>query len=165
MSLTIDKGRMGSATNILLSLDDDGSAFPLVDFTPPKTKVGETQDGCDGGMLFLEKTTIETSLGCCRGVLTLEKGSRFDCLPKKAAVVVAVKGGELIMRGGKRFVEIREQKTVIQLEKQAGQMYPFSVRFDIPPTAKKGEDLQLVVSQQNAKGETIGGATAIYMVK
>ena len=149
MSLTIDKGRMGSATNILLSLDDDGSAFPLVDFTPPKTKVGETQDGCDGGMLFLEKTTIETSLGCCRGVLTLEKGSRFDCLPKKTAVVVAVKGGELIMRGGKRFVEIREQKTVIQLEKQAGQMYPFSVRFDIPPTAKKGEDLQLVVSQQN----------------
>ncbi len=163
IALTIDKSRMGKATNVLLSLDDAGSAFPLVDFTPT---AGKVEDPCgNGGMVFLEKTTIETSLGCCKGVLTIEKGSRFDCLPKRTVGVIDIKGGELIIRGGKRYVEIREQKTIVRLEKQAGQMYPLSVHFDVPPTATKGEDMQLVVSQQNGRGETVGGATAIYMIK
>lgn len=163
IALTIDKSRMGKATNVLLSLDDDGSVFPMVDFTFAGSK---TEDRCgDGGMVFLEKTTIETALGCCQGVLTLAKGSRFDCLPKRTVGVLDVKGGEVIIRGGKRYVEIREQKTVVRLEKQAGQMYPLSVQFDIPPTVQKGEELQLVVSQQNSKAETVGGATAIYMIK
>ncbi len=160
--LTVDKSRLGNATKVLLSLEDDGSAFPLVNFERADESPQYEYGG--GGMIFLQKTRIETTLGCCRGVLTLEKGSRFDCPPRRNMKILDVKGGEIIVRGGKQYVEIREQKTVIRLEKQPNQIYPLSVQFEIPSTVRKGEELCLVVSQQNHTGETVGGATAIYLI-
>jgi hypothetical protein len=102
---------------LLLVLDDDGQAFPLVDLRPISAPVEREE----GGIAFLERTKIEAMLGCCHGVLTLEKGSRFDCPPAVRVGKVSVKGGEVILRDGKRFVEIRDEITIIRIEKQPNQ--------------------------------------------
>lgn len=177
MSLAIDRSRLPQAMPLLLSLDDDGSAFPQVDFDAPRApgdagEAGEPggvvhdDDGCgDQGVVFLERTRINTRLGCCPGVMTLEKGSRFDCVKPHKLGKVVVKGGDVILRGDKRYVEIRESYVTVQMEKAANRLYPLSLRTTIPAAAQKGEEFFIQVAQQNEQGATVGGATTVYVVK
>jgi hypothetical protein len=89
MEILVDRSRLPKDMPLLLALDDDGRAFPLVDLRP----VIRPAERDEGGIVFLERTRIEAMLGCCRGVLTLEKGSRFDCPPAVRVGKVSVKGG------------------------------------------------------------------------
>lgn len=164
MSIVIDRSRLPKAMPLLLALDDDGGAFPLVDFTTQSTS--EDGDGRgDDGLVFLERTRVKTRLGCCTGVLTLEKGSRFDCLKVRKLGNVTVKGGDVILRGDKRYVEVKESVVTVQMEKSPNSIYPLSLRTTIPAAAEKGEQLFVQVAQQNSQGATVGGATMIYLVK
>ena len=95
MEILVDRRRVPDGVEVLLALDEDNTAFPLVDLCPPLP--GGEPDG-DGGVVFLERTRIEAQLGCCRGILTLEKGSRFDCPGSPRVGKVSVTGGELILR-------------------------------------------------------------------
>jgi Subtilase family len=178
MALAIDRSRLPAAMPLLLSLDDDGGAFPQVDFdaAPTVGEAGQAQDsadsdhddedGCgDQGVVFLERTRINTRLGCCPGVMTLEKGSRFDCIKAHKLGKVQVKGGDVILRGGRRYVEIRESYVTVQVEKAANRLYALSLRTTIPATAQKGEAFYIQVAQQNDQGTTVGGATMVYVVK
>jgi hypothetical protein len=100
MSITINRSRLPKAMPLLLALDDDGSALPLVDFEMQPTSQDGHKDDCDDdGLFFLERTRVNTRLGCCMGVLTREKGSRFDCLKVNKLGKVTVKGGDVILRG------------------------------------------------------------------
>jgi hypothetical protein len=116
-------------------------------------------------MVFLDRTRIETKLGCCSGVLTLEKGSRFDCLVPGKLGKVSVKGGEVILREEKRFVEIRDEIAVIRAEKQPNQLYPLALQTSIPRDAQKGQQFMIHVAQRNEKEEPVGGASVIYFVR
>ena len=175
MSLTIDRSRLPSGMPLLLALDDDENAFPLVDFEPaaqdrearPGTRGDDVvPDGCgDQAMIFLERTRVSTRLGCCPGVLTLEKGSRFDCVKPRKIGSVSVKGGDVILRGNKRFVEIRDQSVTVTMEKAANQIYPFSLLTTIPAAALKGDQFLIQVAQLSEQGETVGGAAVVYQVK
>ena len=162
MEILVDRSQLPGDMPLLLALDNDTQAFPLVDLTPPDFA---PNDGDKEGMVFLERTRIEATLGCCRGVLTLEKGSRFDCLPAVKIGKVSVEGGEVIVRDDKRFVEIREQIAVVRLEKRPYQLYPLALQTSIPATAHTGQQYMIRVSQRNEKEETVGGATVIYVVK
>jgi hypothetical protein len=133
MELVVNRAQLPRTMRVVLSLDEDGSAFPRLKFEPKPDR----GDG-DCGTVFLERTRIKTKLGCCCGVLTLEAGSRFDCASPRGPVKVQVKGGEVFVRDGKRFVEIRENTTVIEMEKAPGQIYPFALRTEIPGDARKG---------------------------
>lgn len=166
MSIVIDRSRLPQAMPLLLALDDDGSAFPLVDFeTLPNEVDQREEDGGDEGLVFLERTRVKTRLGCCTGVLTLEKGSRFDCLKVHKLGQVSVKGGEVILRGDKRYVEVKESVVTIQMEKSPNRLYPLSLRTTFPATAEKGQQFVIQVAQQNAQGTTVGGAAMVYLVK
>lgn len=166
MSIVIDRSRLPKAMPLLLALDDDGSAFPLVDFETQPTNQDEHEDSCgDDGLVFLERTRVKTRMGCCTGVLTLGKGSRFDCLKVRKLGKVTVKGGEVILRGDKRYVEVKESVVTVQMEKSPNSLYPLSLRTTVPATAEKGEQFFIQVTQQNAQGTTVGGAAMVYLVK
>ncbi|MEA2173598.1 MAG: serine protease [Blastocatellia bacterium] len=162
MDILVDRSRLPQGMPLLLTLDDDTLAFPLVDLTPPD--VVEPSCG-DSGMVFLESARVAAKFGCCQGVLTLVKGSRFDCLPDSKIGKVSVKGGEVIIRDGKRFAEIREQIAIVTMEKQPTQIYPLALQTTIPANAGAGEEYMIKVAQRNQKEETVGGATVVYYVK
>ena len=162
LQLQIDRRAMPKGIKMLLSLDETGKIFPAVDFGAVNT-IGDTDS--DHGIIYHEKTKIETTLGCCRGILTLEKGSRFDCLPKRKLEPVEVKGGELIIRNNKRYVLLEDEITIVQFSKTAQHIYPLTIFSELNGQVKKGMEYTLKVSQQNAKGQTLGGATAIYIGK
>jgi subtilisin family serine protease len=166
MSIVIDRSRLPKAMPLLLALDDDGSAFPLVNFEEqPSSENQDTDDRCDDGLVFLERTRVKTRLGCCTGVLTLEKGSRFDCVKVQKLGKVTVKGGDVILRGDKRYVEVKESVVTVHLEKLPNRIYPLSLQTTLPASAKKDEQFFLQVAQQNAQGVTVGGAAMVYVVK
>ncbi|MEO6327285.1 MAG: S8 family serine peptidase [Ginsengibacter sp.] len=164
MKLTIDKRALPAKAELLLSLDDDGSYFPLVNFDEINSK-DDDKHPSDKDVVYLEKTKIKTTLGCCHGILTLEKGSYFKCCSKTKTEPVNVKGGEVILKKGKRYVRLQENVTTIELEKDAQKVYPFSVVIDFNNSAEKGKEYVVKVSQQNVQGTTVGGATVIYNIK
>jgi subtilisin family serine protease len=164
MSIMIDRSHLPKAMPLLLALDDDGSAFPFVNFETQA--INEHEDDCGGdGLVFLERTRVKTRLGCCKGVLTLEKGSRFDCLKVNKPGKVTVKGGDVILRGDKRYVEVKESVVTVRMERSPNSIYPLSLRTTLPATAEKGEQFLIQVAQQNAQGTTVGGAAMVYLVK
>lgn len=157
MDIVVDRSLIPKEMKVLLSLDDDGKAFPRVDLTPTVS----TQD--NNGVVFLEKTRIETTFCDYRGVLTLERGSRFDCVGSSKIGNVRVEGGEIILRNNKRFVEIKESIVVIRMEKQPNQLYPLALHTQIPANTEKEQQYVMKISQKNEKQETVGGATVVYV--
>ena len=122
-------------------------------------------DVCDNSLVFLHRTTVKTRLGCCMGVLTIEKGSRFDCPPKRQLGEITVIGGDVVLRGGRRFVEIRNSVVRLEMERTPGAMFPMSLSTTIPAGFESGEQLMVQVSQQNAQGVTVGGAAMVWVVR
>ena len=121
--------------------------------------------GDDDAWVFLERTRVETRLGCCRGVLTLEPGSRFECAHAQAPGKIWVKGGEVIIREGKRLVDIRDDLALVRMQKAPGQIYPLRLLTQIPSEAGSGAEYRLTVSQRDSGGNTVGGASVVYRVR
>jgi|GEM_PF-4107820 len=167
MSIKIDRSGLPKDMPLELALDDDGSAFPLVNFEKQPTNDNEQQndDGGDNGLVFLERTRLKVRLDCGMGVLTVEKGSRFDCLKVNKLGKVTVKGGELIVRDDKRYVEVKESAVTVEMEKSPNGIYPLSVQTTIPATAKQGEEFSIQVEQQDTEGTTVGGASVVYVAR
>lgn len=163
MDIVVENIKTVPGTKIFLNLDDDGKAFPLVDFD--RVNQGSPVKDDEKGLVFLETTKVETVLGCCRGILTIRKGSRFDCLRKKHLKPIKVNGGEVIIRNDKRYVELRGTKMIVQVEKEPGIIYPMSIVFELPKKVTKGSEFQIRVSQRDQRGVTVGGASAIYYIK
>jgi hypothetical protein len=77
---------------------------------------------------------------------------------------VSVEGGKLISKGEARFVEIAAEKATVTLEREPKQLHALALQTVIPQNAKKGQKFVLKVSQRNQAGETVGGATVVYVV-
>jgi hypothetical protein len=115
--------------------------------------------------VVLEHTRLETAFGGRRGVLTLEKGSRFSVPPPSLFDAVNIKGGELILRDGSRLAELRESKVVVRSEKRPGRLYPLELQVEIPASARRGQRYFVRIAQRNSRGEVVGGASVLYRVK
>ncbi len=165
MTLVIDRSRLPQAMPLLLSLDDDGSAFPLVDLSPPQVQDGD-QESCAGApLVFIDATRIQTRFGCCEGVLTLAKGSRFDCAGNAKLGKVTVEGGDVIVRGARRFVEVKGSQAVVHVQKAPGALYALSLQTTIPADAAAATQYLIQVAQQNSAGAIVGGAAMVYAVR
>jgi hypothetical protein len=164
MTLVIDRRGLPKAARVRLALDEGNVHFPHVDLTPPLPRPGQGGDGCGGGLVFLERTRVKTRLGCCDGVLTIEKGSSFDCLPETRIGEVSVKGGVVVLDGGARYVDVSADKAEVRMVKQPGQRYAFSVQVLMPGNARGGDGHGLSVAQRNEAGQTVGGASAWMVV-
>lgn len=170
IEIAIDASRFAKESELILSLDDDGTAFPAL----VEAFHGDGHNGngpnrigsrrTEEGMVFLDRTRIRTSLGGCGGILTLEKGSRFDAERHKQQEV-RLEGGHLFVENGRRFVNITEPFATVRVEKEPYEMLPLSLQTTIPAFVEKGERLLIEASQRDARGETVGGATAVYVVR
>ncbi|MEP6871653.1 MAG: hypothetical protein ABI939_07365, partial [Anaerolineaceae bacterium] len=119
---------------------------------------------CHGEIVFLERTRIETTLGCCKGILTVEKGSRFGCSPSRRPGRVTVDEGRLVVEGDQRFVVLERGTVIVRIEKQPGQIYPLAVEFSLPNDVEKGRSLMIRVAQRNEQHQVVGGAGAVYLI-
>lgn len=155
VEIVIDRRVLQKDVQVLLALDDDARAFPRVELKPLNWR--------SDSVVFLDRTRLELAVGSCHSVLTLEKGSRLD-YPQSVAMVKEVKGGEIILRDGKRFVDIKEPTVTVSLEKYPHQLHPFSLQASIPSHAEKGEQYMIKVFQRNQQGSVVGGATVVYRV-
>jgi hypothetical protein len=163
MQLAIDRSKLPAGMPLLLALDEDHGAFPRVDLDLPKPERAPRDGECGSGMVLLERTRVTIESNCCRGMVTLEKGSRFDCLPERRLGAVDVQGGDVILRDDRRFVEIRDALTIVTLDKQPGGIYPVALHTRIPADASTGRYM-ISASQRRAGGETVGGAAVAYIV-
>ncbi|MEH7473090.1 S8 family serine peptidase [Priestia megaterium] len=162
MEIVVDRSQLPNEMKLFLSIDDEGKAFPCVDMAPSScTPINQDE----GSIIFLDRTRIKTNICGFNGILTLERGSQLNCLYTPKIKRVSVEGGEVILRNNKRFVEIKENFTFIQLEKQPNQLYPLSLQTTIPTNSEKGKQYTIKVSQRNQNKETVGGATVTYLIK
>jgi len=160
LELVVDRRRLPREMPLLLALDADPSPFPRVDFARP-----DADEHCDGDIVFVERTRIATTFGCCEGIFTLEAGSRFRCPPKPMVGDATVEGGEIVVRGRRRFAEIRDDVGIVRIDKLPGATLPLAVHATIPRMARSDDAFWIVVAQRNAAGSVVGGATAIYTVR
>ena len=167
MTLLIDRSHLPGEQPLLLSLDDDGSAFPLVDFAPPQQGENDPRDeGCGASALvFLETTRVQTTLGCASGILTLAKGSRFDCAVTNQVGQVTVEGGDVIVRGNRRYVQITAPQVRVHIRGAPNAIYAMSLQTVIPAIAADGGQYQISVAQLNSQGVAVGGAAVVYVVQ
>jgi hypothetical protein len=160
MEMVASRARLPIELPLLVALDGDGSAFPRLDLTAAPRDVADPNLG---QIMFPERTRLQLE-GCCgRGVLTLEPGSRFDCLDDPALRNISVEGGELILRGANRFVEVRASQAVITMTKQPGRLYPMALHTTIPALADPDLTCRVNVSQRRPNGPSVGGAGVVYL--
>jgi subtilisin family serine protease len=160
MEILVDRGQLPKTMPVRIALDDDNKAFPMVDLRSTNPPVEQNE----ANIIFLDRTRIEGTLGGCRGVLTLEKGSRFGFSPSVRTGDVTVKGGEVTLRDNKRFVEIHQDLAVIHIEKQPNQQYLLVLHTTIPADARSGDNFHISVAQRDERGRTVGGATVVYLL-
>jgi len=169
MTLVIDRSHLPEAMPLTLSLDEDGAAFPAIDFDNQSDPMPGQTHGDDGmnkdcGLVFLQDTRVKTRFACCCGILTLAKGSHFDCLPHRTLGNVTVEGGDVVLRNGKRYVDIRQSVVKVTMEKEPATMYPLALQTSIPSAAAQGTQYQINVAQLNEQGTPVGGASMVYHV-
>ena len=169
MTLVIDRSHLPEAMPLTLSLDEDGAAFPAIDFDNQSDPMPGQTHGDDGmnkdcGLVFLHDTRVKTRFACCCGILTLAKGSHFVCLPHRTLGNVTVEGGDVVLRNGKRYVDIRQSVVKVTMEKEPATMYPLALQTSIPSAAAQGTQYQINVAQLNEQGTPVGGASMVYHV-
>ncbi|WP_165390880.1 S8 family serine peptidase [Pseudoduganella lutea] len=166
MTLQVDRSRLPAGMPLTLSLDEPGTVFPAVDFAG-QVEQGEPRDeaSCDSALVFLEETRVKTRFGCCTGILTLGKGSRFECNKQHKLRNVTVQGGDVVIRNGQRYVDITQPLVRVTMEKAAGIVYPLALRTTIPASAGAGQQYMIGVEQQNSQGMAVGGAGMVYVVR
>ncbi len=170
LQLMIDRSRLPQAATVRLALDEGNLHFPQVDLSPDfgkDTGTGQQDAACGGGgLVFLERTRVRTRLGCCDGVLTVEKGSSFHCAPDtKVGEVRVLTGGRVVLEGRQRFVELLGSQALLQIEKAAGQRLPLALHISVPAGTMMPDGALLSVAQRNLAGRTVGGASAAFVGK
>lgn len=162
--LEIDRSRMPRHTRIELRLNGNERFFPLVDFSHEEGDAGHSQ--CDGGLVFEDRTRVRTRIGCCDVRLTLERHSRMEmlCARRPPLTISDLKAGGLRVADGGQTIAITEATTHIVLEAEPRAIYALALRVALPANMARGDEGTLVVSQVDASGAALGGATAIYRV-
>lgn len=160
LELVVDRRLFAGAAMYLL-LDDDRRSFPASVYEEIASGQQESKEGIE----FLERTRIHTRVGCCEAILVLEKGSRLICEHSQRPGEVDVKGGQVILKGGKRLVQLTELISYIRIEKEPGAVFPLALLASITPNIAGDTPLTVRVSQRNERGDTVGGATATYILR
>lgn len=166
LELVVNRSSLPPHMGLELALDGENNDFPYVDVDKHAT-VQPRRDSCEchGGLMFLDRTRVRTHFGCCEGVLTLERGSRFDCAQPNRVEAVEVKGGQVTLRDGDRHVRIEEDVAIIKIEKAAGQLLPLVLNMRIPTDATPPDEFEVSVSQRDHDQQVVGGATVLFVAR
>lgn len=153
IDLVVEAKDFPAGTRPRLRLDGNQELFPLVDFRGNR--------GQDKHIEFEEDTRVRVVDGHCDLELLLAKGSRV-CMAKANRVEpVAIRGGNLIIEEGIRYVELQGERLELGLEIAPGSVHALAVQFDKP---EQQLDRELIINafQRDAEGRVQGGVTAVY---
>jgi hypothetical protein len=160
LELVIDRLEMPDRAKVMVELDAAATLFPHAELR--QGQIGRRVHDREA-LVFLDRTRIAVGSGPSHGgVVTLERGSRFDYAEPGGYDSVEIEGGELVLRGSRRLVQIDEDLTRIHLAKHPGGYLPMAVHLDVGNQLHEGDRFGVRVYQKNADGEIVGGATAMY---
>lgn len=162
MQLHIDRSALPSHMKLGLWLDDDGSAFPRLDRPARARGAGAPAHGQLAELVLLDRARLRTKMGTVEGLLTLEPGTRFDAELPNELGRVALDGGRVVVRDGRRFAELEAARGVVQIDRQPHQLHVFTLRAERPAGAERGARYLVHVAQKNADGVTIGGVSVEF---
>ena len=69
----------------------------------------------------------------------------------------------MIVRGAKRYVQVRDDVTVIRMEKAPSQLVPLLLQTKIPSDANPGAQFPIAVTQRDDARRAVGGASVIFL--
>jgi subtilisin family serine protease len=148
--LVIDRSALPSGAELLLNPQPSSKLFsPALGQATTHQKQFTTT--------FLDQTRITVRVCECDAILTLAAGSQFSCAGDLACEF-SVSGGTVIVTGGVQLVEIQASVAVIGIAKAAGELRPMDLSVRLPAATPAGS-YQVVVSQRNTGGQTVGGVT------
>jgi hypothetical protein len=78
---------------------------------------------------------------------------------------VSAVGGSVVELAGKRYVKAEAPRTIIRMQKRPKELYVFALKTGVPSNSERGQRYMIRVSQRNSAGETVGGATVVYVVR
>jgi len=160
LELLIERMEIPARAKLMLELEAPVALFPHAELR--WGRIGRPTHDREA-LVFLDRARIAVGTGAhAAGVVTLERGSRFDYGDEGGYDAIDVEGGELVLRGNRRLVQVDEDVTRIHLAKHPGGHLPMALHLDIGEHAGRGDRLMARVVQKNREGETVGGATAVY---
>ena len=168
ISLRIDRSGLPKDALLYLSVDETGSAFPLVDFAVDFpvdfAPAAAALDSPENTFEFLEPAVIRAKLGSWEGIVKLARGSRFDWSTISGGRSIRIEGGEWVTRDGKRLIRVDGPGTTVTLPKAPGQLVPLAVSLQLV-TPILPETLALVtISQLDQRGSVVGGVGLVCHV-
>lgn len=152
--LVIDRSALPTDAELVLNPSPAAGLFPALGSA-----------GSNGGSAvckpftttFLDRTRITARFCDCEGVLTLAAGSSFTC-SEDLADELAISGGSVIWQDGVQVVRLRAAVAVIGIPKGSGEIRVMDASLRLDPGTPPGS-YQVVVSQRNIAGQTVGGVT------
>lgn len=144
-----------------LKLNGNDKLFPQVDF-----RTLQDTDNDDKAIIFESVGKIRTNLGGCSALFTMEKGSRIDfqCQKDRKLKIMEIEGGKLVVEKDIEFIELQEDFVKIRLEATPESIYALGLSF-VLTGREKGEKVHYSVYQEDDRGNILGGADAIYLIR
>ncbi len=113
-------------------------------------------------LVLLDRTRVRARLGPIEGVLTVEPGTRFDAGAPRELGEVSVKGGNIVLREGRRFAELRASEAVLSIDKRPNEFHVFTIEAERPLGARTGDRFRVDVVQTDVRGVTVGGLAVVF---
>ncbi|HTM46215.1 MAG TPA: hypothetical protein VL137_14745 [Polyangiaceae bacterium] len=161
VQIQVDRSSVPAGAKVGLWLDDDGKLFPQI---PRASRVRPSGVALGAEFILLDRARIRTKLGAVEGVLTVEPGTKFDLEPSGEGRVLEHKGGEVSVVAGRRFLDVNAPIGVVRMNKQPNEVKVFTVQWEPPAGARRGERSIVHVTQKNATGTVMGGITIEFVV-
>ncbi len=162
--LIIDTSRVPSGTLVRLHLDDAKRAFPdiSVDELSAKRHTSASAHISRGpNFTLLDRARVQLSCGGAEGVLTLQPGTRFECLANRTDV--ATTGAQVTVANGKRVVESRARRTSVRLQKRPHELLPLLLEIPLPAGTQPSDRYLVDVSQRDRSGRIVGGFSLVLL--
>ena len=118
----------------------------------------------DAALVFLDRTRLRTTVGGCRGVLTVEPGSRFECGDTRYPTVRDVSGG--VVGGGddaRSWVDLSAATARLRLGRARGRRQWLVLEAHMPADGA-GQALRIELRQLR-RGRALGGASVVYELR
>lgn len=163
MQLVVTRGTLPPSSRVVVELDQPARAFPQATQLFRSRLLELDEDAA--ALRFLDAGRVEANFMGEQSIVSLAPGSVFAPAPRPDIRQAVVTGGDLLLRGDKREVLLRNDVATIVVNRRPGAVHPVTIRTEIPATAKKGEQFLITVAQKNAAGTLVGGASVVYRVK
>ncbi len=164
LELIIDRSALPEDMKLSLWLDDDGTEIPGLERVRRDVRgrlTGNPAASCSSFVL-LDRARVAANLGSRSGVLTLEKGTRFDAYGGAYQTPMKVRGGAIAVQEGRRLAAIRERQAVLTVDRKPGEVHVFTLVAEKPPSAQPGARYFVEVTQRS--GGVVAGAVACEFV-